>query len=81
MGHRHFSRREVLSSIGALSTGGILLPLSVLEGRPADLRSPGVIRGSLRDGVTGQPVAAKIRVTHTESGESFVPERAIKTMP
>lgn len=26
-------------------------------------------------------VAAKIRVTHTESGESFVPERAIKTMP
>jgi hypothetical protein len=81
MGHRHFSRREVLSSISALSTGGILLPLSVLEGRPADLRSPGVIRGSLRDGATGQPVAAKIRVTHTESGESFVPERAIKTMP
>src|SRR5262245_62206442 len=81
MGHRHFSRREVLSSVAALSSGGLLLPLSILEGRSADSRAPGVIRGSLRDGATGQPVAAKIRVTLTDSGESFMPERAIKTMP
>jgi hypothetical protein len=40
-----------------------------------------VIRGTLRDGATGRPIAAKIRVTNTWSGEAFLPVSAIKTMP
>jgi hypothetical protein len=40
-----------------------------------------VIRGALLDGATGQPAAAKIRVTNTASGEAYFPERAIRTMP
>ncbi|MGH9840278.1 MAG: CehA/McbA family metallohydrolase [Blastocatellia bacterium] len=40
-----------------------------------------MIRGALRDGATGRPIAAKIRVTNTWSGEAFLPVSAIKTMP
>ena len=43
MGHRHFSRREVLSSISALSTGGILLPLS---GSTLEVTGPLQVRAS-----------------------------------
>jgi hypothetical protein len=38
-------------------------------------------RGALRDGATGQPVTAKIRVTDMASGRVYIPEHAIKTMP
>jgi hypothetical protein len=50
-------------------------------GRAAGTKTPGVIRGALRDGATGQPVAAKIRVTDMTSGRAYLPEHAIKTMP
>src|SRR5262245_41907678 len=82
MGHGpHLSRREILQTIPVLTSGSLLLPLSVLRGQKPDTRTPGVIRGALLDGNTGQPVAAKIRVTNTASGEAYVPAHAIKTMP
>ena len=77
----HLSRREILKSIPVLTSGSLLLPLSVLRGHRVDTRTPAVIRGSLRDGATGEPVAAKIRVTNTASGEAYFPVAAIKTMP
>ena len=40
-----------------------------------------MIRGSLIDGATGKPTAAKIRVVNTNSNEAYLPEKAIKTMP
>ncbi len=40
----------------------------------------GVLRGSLRD-ETGKVVAAKLRVTEEVSGEAFMPESCIKSMP
>src|SRR3989442_845157 len=78
MGHHQLSRREILEAIPILGSGSLLLPLS---GQRPDTRTPGVIRGTLRDGATGQPVAAKIRVTNTASGEAYFPANAIKTMP
>ena len=79
MGYRHhLSRREILHSIPVLTTGALLLPL---HGQRPDTSTPAVIRGSLVDGATGQPVAAKIRVTNTASGEACFPSHAIKTMP
>ena len=80
MGHLpHLSRREILNSIPTLLSGAALLPLRVLRGEPAGDRPRAVIRGALRDGVTGQPVAAKMRVI--SGGEAFLPEHAIHTMP
>src|SRR5271166_2679296 len=78
MGHIHLSRREILQSIPVLGAGARLAPL---WGERPDTRTAGVIRGALRDGATGQPVAAKIRVTDMASGQAYVPEHAIKTMP
>jgi hypothetical protein len=77
----HLSRREILKSIPVLTSGSLLLPLSVLSGERVDTRTPAVIRGSLRDGATGRSIAAKIRVTDTASGEAYFPAAAIKTMP
>jgi hypothetical protein len=79
-GH-HLSRREILNSIRALGSGSLLLPLSALQGESQNTQAPAVIRGALRDGATGKPIAAKIRVTNTWSGEAFLPVSAIKTMP
>jgi len=79
MGHIHFSRRQILQSIPALVSGAALVPLRVLRGEPADSRPRAVIRGALRDGATGKPVAAKIRVS--SGGEFFLPEHAVRTMP
>ena len=79
-GH-HLSRREILNSIWALGSGSLLLPLSALQGERQNTQAPAVIRGALRDGATGRPIAAKIRVTNTWSGEAFLPVSAIKTMP
>ena len=45
------------------------------------LAPKGVIRGALRDGATGRPVAAKIRVTNAATGEAYVPASSIQTMP
>ena len=78
MGHVHRSRREILQSIPLLGSGALLAPL---WGERPDTKTPGVIRGALRDGATGQPVAAKIRVTDMASGRAYMPENAIKTMP
>ena len=75
---RHLSRREIARMIPVLTSGSLLLP--VRADRP-DTRTPGIIRGKLLDGVTGQPVAAKIRVTNVFSDEAYFPEHAIKTMP
>src|SRR5262245_44666369 len=82
MGQEHYlSRREILNSIWVLGSGSLLLPLNVLQGERQDTKAPAVIRGALRDGATGRPIAAKIRVTNTWSGEAFLPASAIKTMP
>ena len=82
MGHHHHpTRREVLESIPLIGAGSVLLPRDPLRAQKPDTETPGVIRGRLRDGRTGRPVAAKIRVTNTASGESYLPESAIKTMP
>jgi hypothetical protein len=79
MGHiPHLSRREILQSIPLLGSSAMLAPL---WGERPDTKTPGVIRGALRDGATGQPVAAKIRVTDMASGRAYMPEHAIKTMP
>jgi len=81
MGAMHRSRREVLNSIAVLGSGSLLLPLRGLCVTQGDTRAPGMIRGALRDGSTGKPVAAKMRVTSGDSGEVFMPAGAIKTMP
>ena len=82
MGHHHHpTRREVLESIPLIGAGSLLLPANLLRAQKPDTETPGIIRGSLRDARTGAPVAAKVRVTNTASGESYLPESAIKTMP
>ena len=73
----HLSRREILNRIPLLASGNSLLPLSAQAG-PAP---QGVIRGALRDGATGQPVAAKMRVTSVATGEVYMPASCIRTMP
>ncbi|MEX2260604.1 MAG: CehA/McbA family metallohydrolase [Bryobacteraceae bacterium] len=59
----------------------MLLPRNPLLGQRPDTRTPAVIRGKLLDSDGGEPVAAKVRVTNTASGESYLPAQAIKTMP
>lgn len=82
MGHTpHLSRREILGAIPLLSRGSLLLPLSVLRGQRPDTSARGIIRGSLIDGATGKPVAAKVRVTDTNTNEIYMPAGSIKTMP
>src|SRR3954466_5887792 len=70
MGHIHRSRREILQSIPLLGSGALLRPLHAE--RP-DTKTPGVIRGALRDGASGKAVAAKMRVVDLASGHAFVP--------
>jgi hypothetical protein len=81
MGHHHLSRREILRSIPLLGQGALLLPAGVLRGQKPDTTTPAIIRGALRDGATGKPVAAKVRVTESNSGEAYLPAHAIRTMP
>lgn len=81
MGHiPHLSRREILAGIPVLSSGVLLAPAGARGQRP-DTSAPGIIRGAIREAATGKPVPAKIRVTLTETGQVFMPERCIKTMP
>jgi hypothetical protein len=82
MGHTpHLSRREILKSIPLLGPGSLLLPVNVLRGQRPDTSAPAIIRGSLVDGATGQPTAAKIRVVNTNTDEVYMPAGSIKTMP
>src|SRR6476469_7872508 len=81
MGHAHLSRREILRSIPILGRGSLLLPVFSVSAQRPDTRAPAIIRGSLTDGATGQPTAAKIRVVNTNTNEAYLPEKAIKTMP
>jgi hypothetical protein len=81
MGHHHPSRREVLESIPILAAGSLLLPQNLLLGQRVETRTPAVIRGKLLDAAKREPVAAKVRVTNTASGEAYLPAHAIKTMP
>lgn len=82
MGHApHPSRRDILRSIPVLGRGSLLLPVFGLSAQRPDTRTPAIIRGSLVDGATGKPTAAKIRVVNTNSNEAYLPEKAIKTMP
>lgn len=64
--------------IPVVTSGTLLVPL---HGDRPDTRTPGIIRGKIVDGASGQPVAAKLRVTNVFSGEAYFPEHAIKTMP
>ncbi len=73
----HLSRREIFTSIPLLTSGTPLLPLNAA----APPAPNGVIRGALRDGLTGRPVAAKLRVTDAASGEAYMPASCIRTMP
>lgn len=75
--HRHLSRRELFASIPVLASGALLRPLGAQK---PETGAPAVIRGTLRD-ASGKPVAAKIRVTDTATGQVFMPEKSIKTMP
>src|ERR1700687_3824442 len=82
MGHTpHLSRREILMAIPVLGKGSLLLPVSALRGERPSTSAPGIIRGSLLDGTTGEPVAAKIRVIETNTNEAYFPAESIKTMP
>jgi hypothetical protein len=63
--------------VAVLSSGILLAPLG---GAGGEARATGVIRGALRDAATGQPVAAKLRVTNA-SGEVFMPAACIRSMP
>jgi hypothetical protein len=78
MGHAsHLSRREILNAIPVLTSGSLLLPLRGETGA-APL---GVIRGAIRDGATGGPIAAKLRVTNLATGDDCMPAACIETMP
>jgi hypothetical protein len=73
----HLSRRDILNSIPLLAAGSLLLPLRG-EARPA---VNGIVRGAVRDSASGQPVAAKMRVTDAATGQAFMPAACVKTMP
>ena len=79
MGHHvHLTRRDLLRSIPVLTTGTLLLPL---RGQKPDSSAPAIIRGSIKEASTGKPVPAKIRVVEVNTGQVYMPERSIKTMP
>lgn len=78
MGHKpHLTRRQILASIPVLSSGTLLAPLHAQ--RP-DSSAPATIRGKLTD-AAGKPIAAKIRVVESNTGEVYMPANAIRTMP
>ena len=79
--HHHASRREILQSIAVLGGGSLFLPRNLARGQKPDTETLAVIRGKLLDKATGRPIPAKVCVTNTASGESYLPEQAIKTMP
>lgn len=78
MGHKaHFTRRQILASIPVLSCGALLEPL---HGQRGSTAPRAIIRGRLLD-AEGKPVAAKLRVTESNSGQRYLPDTAITSMP
>ena len=71
------TRRQILQSIPVLTAGTMLAPLRAQ--RP-DTSAPAIIRGKLTD-AAGRPVAAKIRVVESNTGEVYMPANSIRTMP
>jgi hypothetical protein len=71
------TRRQILSSIPVLSSGTLLAPVHAQ--RP-DTSAPAIIRGKLTD-QHGKPIAAKIRVTESNTGDVYMPANSIRTMP
>jgi len=80
MGYQYLSRREILQGIPVLSGWGVLRAAEGPQG-PAEELPKGTLRGRLVDASSGQPVAAKIRVTHLASSQVFLPAGTVKTMP
>lgn len=80
MGDIRISRREILGSIAVVQSGS-LLPWRVFAGEPAVRAATAVIRGEVRDAVSGTPVAAKVRVTDAATGEAYMPAHCIRSMP
>ncbi|MCC6591444.1 MAG: carboxypeptidase regulatory-like domain-containing protein [Bryobacterales bacterium] len=78
MGHTHLTRRQILASIPVLTGAGAML--APLRGQKPGTSAPAIIRGKLRD-QNGHPIPAKIRVTESNTGQVYMPEKAIKTMP
>jgi len=78
MGHPHLSRREALARIPALAGGAALAPWG---GAAGAARAMGVLKGKLLDSATGRPVAAKIRITDAATGQAFLPESCVRSMP
>jgi len=79
MGYQYLTRREILQGIAVLSGCGVL----AAEGPrwPAEDLPKGTLRGRLLDEASGQPVAAKIRVTNLVSHQVYLPAGTVKTMP
>ncbi len=77
--HHDHSRRDIARGIAVLTGGTALVPMSVLRGNAPDSSPRAIIRGKLED-ADGRPVAAKIRVTESSTGETFLPPDAIHTM-
>jgi hypothetical protein len=68
----------MLRSIPVLSSGTVLRPL---RAQKPDTSRLAVIRGAIREAGSGRPVPAKLRVVETNTGQVFMPENSIKTMP
>jgi len=81
MGHSYFSRREILRSIPVLGSAGVLAPQGDCSPGLYQNSPAGSLRGRLLDAASGQPVAAKIRVTDLATGQVHLPAGAVKTMP
>ncbi len=81
MGQGHLSRREILSSIAVLASADSLVPAGIAGGEMLFPASRGVLKGTVTDAATGKLCAAKMRVTRLGSGQEFLPERCIRTMP
>lgn len=79
MGDRHLSRREVLEAIPLVGRGSLLVGLVSHGARAA--AANGILRGKLKDGVSGKLVAAKMRVTDAATGEPYMPAGSVKSMP
>ena len=81
MGQQHYSRREILNSIPILSCGSCLIPYGQETGRISETKGMGVIKGTIRDGATGKPTMAKMRVTEVTSGQMYMPAECVRSMP
>jgi hypothetical protein len=81
MGHRHFTRREILNSIPVLASAGPLLPFGTAREGTRMPGPVGILRGMVRDEDTGLQTAAKMRIVDEASGQVYMPSECIRTMP